>query len=139
MEKMNKPSKIFLALITLSVLLVIIATAYKFLWLKDYNFYVEAVCDPEIEICFYRDCSIPDDCPPNGLEHYRAFEVPAGDFSNCSDNSCLAECVSGKIQCNELICDESEGYECSFPTNLYEELELEVEAQDTILEDPQAE
>jgi len=108
---METSSKIFLWVIFLSVVAVIAATAYRFLWVKDYVFIVEAACDPAVEVCFYRDCD--DYCPPNGLEYYRVFEVSAADFSTCSDNSCSRECMSGSIACSEVLCDAEAEDECS--------------------------
>ena len=51
------------------------------------------VCDPTSQTCFSRDCS-EGDCPPNNLENYRQFTIRARDFSRCSDNSCLKECLN---------------------------------------------
>jgi hypothetical protein len=110
---MDKWDKIFLWILALSVVAVIAATAYKFLFAKDYDFVLEAPCDPSTNTCFTRDCSNPDDCPPNGLENYRIFNVKASDFGKCADNSCLNECLSGKISCTETKCGESEEDACS--------------------------
>lgn len=109
---MEKSSKILLWVISLSVVAVILSTGYKFLIQKDYDFIVEAACDPLAEACFYRDCS-EGDCPPNELEYYKTFLVPASDFPRCSDNSCAPECSSETIACEEIICDEAEGEDCS--------------------------
>lgn len=110
---MDKWDKIFLWIIALSVVAVITSTAYKFLFLKDYNFIVEAPCDPTKSTCFIRDCSNPDDCPPNGLSVYRQFNVKASDFGKCANNSCLNECLTGKIACAEIKCSESSGDTCA--------------------------
>ncbi len=110
--KIDLPNKIFLTVITFSVIVIIFITGYRFLWLKDYNFIVEAECNPSSENCFYRDCSNEDDCPPNGLENYRVFEVLAPDFPKCSDNSCVSECVTGEVSCREIMCGDLEEDEC---------------------------
>lgn len=110
---MEKSSKIFLWVISLSVLLVILSTGYKFLLKKNYDFLVEAPCDPASSTCYYRDCSNPDDCPPNGLENYRIFSLAASDFPKCTDNSCLNECTSAAIACEEVTCGEDEADECA--------------------------
>ncbi len=108
-------NKIFLSVLMLSVVVVVVAAGYKFLWLKDYNFIVEAECDPTSENCFHRDCSNAEDCPPNGLENYRLFEVPASDFPKCMDSSCARECSKKSISCQEIDCGETESDECSVP------------------------
>jgi hypothetical protein len=110
---MNKWDKIFLWIIALSVAIVISATAYRFLFAKNYDFLVEAPCDPAKDICFNRDCSNPDDCPPNGLSDYRMFNIKASDFGKCTDNSCLNECLSSEISCEEIKCGDSGGDICS--------------------------
>ncbi len=109
---MEKSTKVLLWILSLSVVAVIASTGYKFLVLKDYNFIVEAPCDPAGEVCFTRDCSTGD-CPPNELENYRIFSVPAGDFPKCADNSCLDECVSGLIPCEETVCGDDPADECA--------------------------
>jgi hypothetical protein len=110
---MDKWDKIFLWILVLSVVVVITATAYKFLFVKDYNFVVEAPCDPAVSTCFVRDCSNLDDCPPNGLSDYKVFNVKALDFEKCADNSCLNECLSSQIPCEEIKCGDSEEDSCS--------------------------
>jgi hypothetical protein len=95
-----------------TVILVIGVSFYKFFWLKDYDFIVEASCDPSIESCYVRDCSTPGDCPPNELEVYKMYVISAGDFSACKDDSCLIECTNGTIACQEVLCGESEEDEC---------------------------
>lgn len=104
--------KEFLKLLLGSIVLVVVATGYKFLINKDYDFVVEAVCDPSVQTCFNRDCS-EGDCPPNELEDYRQFIISASDFSKCSDNSCLEECLSKAISCEEIMCDEGAGDICT--------------------------
>ncbi len=90
-----------------TILLAISFSFYKYYYTEDFNYYVEANCDPSIETCFYRDyCEdSPDRCPPNGLTYYKAFYVKAYDFPICTDNGCAAECESGKILCEVIECD----------------------------------
>ncbi len=112
-ETMEASSKALLWAISLSVVAVILSTAYLFLVLKNYDFVVEASCDPAAEEgCFYRDCSTGE-CPPNELEYYRVFLVSAKDFDSCSDNSCLKECTEGSIRCEEVTCDAEAGDDCT--------------------------
>ncbi len=113
---METSNKIFLWLVALSVVVVILSTAYKFTLQKNYDFVVEASCDPTSEVCFYRDCN-EEECPPNGLEYYKTMLVSAADFSKCSDNSCTIQCTENKISCQEVVCGESENDTCfSNPT-----------------------
>ena len=112
-EKLDRLGKYVLWLVSLSFLVVLLSTGYIFLVRKDYNFYLEAYCNPETTTCFTRDCSEPDSCPPNNLEDYRVFYVKAKDFNKCSDNSCLTECSSGQISCEEVVCGEEPSDECS--------------------------
>lgn len=110
---METSNKIFLWLIALSVVAVILSTAYKFTLQKNYDFIVEASCDPTSEACFYRNCD-DEECPPNGLENYKVFLINAADFQKCSDNSCTIQCSENSISCEEIICGESEEDICSF-------------------------
>jgi len=109
---MSISDKSFLTTISLLVILTILSTAYIFLVRKDYDFIIEAPCDPALDTCFSRDCS-DDECPPNGLELYRVFSVRAADFPTCSDNSCLQECMQGSIACTETVCGESDEDICA--------------------------
>lgn len=114
--KINFSGKLFLSVISISVIAVIFATGYKFLWFQDYNFIVEASCDPTTEACFQRDCSVPDDCPPNGLESYKTYMLSAADFSQCGDSSCEFECKNNMItSCVEIACGSSEENQCTVP------------------------
>lgn len=91
-------------------------TFYKFYYLKNYEYLVEAPCDPDSEVCFQRDCETsPDDCPPNGLSDYKQFHVTAKDFFKCSDDSCVMECSSGAIDCEQILCGDSPEDMCSGP------------------------
>lgn len=109
---MERSSKLFLWAISLSVAVVIIATGYKFLIQKDYNFLVEAECNPSTETCFHRDCTVVE-CPPNHLQDYKKFSVPASDFPKCSSDSCATECANHTITCKEIVCDKVAGDECT--------------------------
>ena len=111
---MKKSDKVFLSLFILSVIMVILGTFYNFFILKQYDFVVEAACDPETEECFYRDCEEEDACPPNQLETYKIFTVPADRFGSCADNSCASLCQGDEASmCIETVCGETEGNECA--------------------------
>ncbi|MES3004652.1 MAG: hypothetical protein V4690_00905 [Patescibacteria group bacterium] len=95
--------------ITLIILFIVMcgvavgASYYKYYYTKDYYFLVEATCDPETQVCNFRDCeNEPDLCPPNGLSYYNEYQIKAYDFPKCSDNSCKLECENQTIYC-ELI------------------------------------
>lgn len=80
---------------------------YKYFYKNDYDYLVEASCDPSTENCFFRDCeNEPDSCPPNNLSFYKEFYVKGYDFKKCSNNSCDNECKSGTMTCREIVCGE---------------------------------
>lgn len=110
---METSDKVVLFLIVLSIIAVLGSSTWLYLFQKNYDFVVEAECDPATETCFYRDCTNLDDCPPNELENYRVFRVRAGDFEKCENNTCLKECTDQSITCAEVLCGESEEDVCS--------------------------
>lgn len=114
-EPIDRPGKIVLALLITSIGLVIFSTGYRFLWEKNYTFMVETECTVGSESCFARDCE-EEECPPNGLEEYRVFNLQAKDFSACDGGSCLNVCVDGSITCEEVMCDSFAGDSCSMPS-----------------------
>lgn len=118
----------FLLVVLLMIAATLGITAYSFLYVRAHDFIVEAPCDTASETCFYRDCSEEDACPPNELEDYRVFKVTAADFAQCTYNSCLEECTSGTISCEEIMCGMSEDDACSIPheTEIVPEEEPEV-------------
>jgi hypothetical protein len=110
--------KVLMALFIASFLSALFMTFYRYYYTKDYDFLIEAQCNSEIEHCFIRDCSNPDDCPPNGLSSYKQYTVKAYDFPKCLDNTCFSECVQEIISCVPVPCDSSGGDECSDPKAL---------------------
>lgn len=111
--KIDLPNKVILGIVSLSVIAAIVVTGYRFFWEKDYQFVVEAACDPSMDICFTRSCDNASDCPPNKLEQYKIFEISAADFEVCSDDSCSRECETGVLSCVERLCSVESGDECS--------------------------
>jgi len=109
----NTKGRVFWVLIFVILLLPIGSSFYEYLYTKDYDYLIEAQCDPLKEICFSRDCSIADECPPNNLSNYKEFYVRAYDFEKCSDNSCEIECAKGLIACTPVLCDEPAGDICT--------------------------
>lgn len=104
----------FFLILSLIILMVPIGSNfYKYYYTKSYDYLIEAKCDPSKEICFSRDCTNPDDCPPNGLANYKLFYVKAYDFLKCSDNSCEKECNDGLIKCIPVKCGESTDDTCT--------------------------
>lgn len=91
----------------LTFVLAISFSFYKYYYTADFNYRIEAACDPLQEKCYYRPCDTnPDECLPNGLSYYKIYYIKAYDFPKCADNSCKAECETGKIKCDPLPCDE---------------------------------
>ena len=114
--KRIKSNRFIFALLLTSSAAAIGASFWKYYYTEDYDFIVEASCNPKMEKCFFRDCEAnPDLCPPNELSYYKVFKVKAYDFNNCTDYSCKAECESGKIACTQVECDSSGEDVCSAP------------------------
>jgi len=103
----------FWLVLTIVLLLPIASSFYKYYYTKNYNFLIEAECDPAEEKCYLRDCSIVDECPPNGYSSYKQFYVKAFDFLKCKDNSCSTECEEKTISCIDIPCGESAEDTCS--------------------------
>lgn len=106
----GKFTKALFTLISILVLVVIVSNFYTFYFQKNYDFVVETSCEAG-ELCFIRDCG-DGECPPNELEQYKLFMLNAADFGSCSVNSCEFACESGRIRCEEILCDESAGDTC---------------------------
>ena len=104
----KKHSKFLYVLLT-CVILSIASSFYFFYFKKDFNFIIETKCIPELETCFHRDCTNPDNCPPNGLSYYNTYTLRANDFKFCGVNEdCLLSCTSGSINCTKTQCTESD-------------------------------
>lgn len=108
--------KFWVVVFVVLMLLPIGSNFYKYYYTKDYDYLIEAKCDSSVEKCFSRDCTNPDDCPPNGLSIYKEYYVKAYDFHKCKDNSCEKECASGLIKCTPVPCGESQDDICTEPT-----------------------
>ncbi|MEK7462311.1 MAG: hypothetical protein AAB618_01945 [Patescibacteria group bacterium] len=106
----NAGTGLFTRFIIISIFLITLSAYTRFIFAKDYSFYIEAACDPSSEICFLRDCE--EYCPPNELEHYKAFTIPAAAFEQCSDNSCSNICEEGSV-CERIECGASEEDVCT--------------------------
>ena len=115
LEGDDKKTDWFLWLIGISCLVTVVATFYFFYYKKDYDFIVEVACDTSKETCFQRDCSNPDDCPPNGLSDFKRYSLQAADFAMCENEDCASICETGSIKCEPIECSEDEtiGESCS--------------------------
>lgn len=98
-----------------SVAVVVFICVYKYAYARNYSFFVEASCDPELMECYSRDCEI-DYCPPRGLEVYTVFRMPAVVFDSCTNNECVNICADGHT-CTEITCSEQEDISCVGPGN----------------------
>lgn len=105
--------KIIITLTVLSVVLVLLTAYTKYIYAKDYFFFVEAPCDTSSQTCFVRDCD--DYCPPNEFEEYKTYLIKAEYFEQCTDNSCLNICEAPETSnlCEEVICNIEDGDDCS--------------------------
>ena len=114
-EENEKKVNWFLWLIGISCLMAVASAFYFFYYKKDYDFIVEVVCDTSKETCFQRDCSNPDDCPPNGLSDFKRYILNAGDFKMCANEDCTNACETGAIKCEPIQCEEDleAGESCS--------------------------
>lgn len=104
MHEDKKHSSWFIRILLFLVVFSIILSFYLYLIKKDYDFIVETECNPTVEMCFYRDCSNPDDCPPNNLTYYKKFILNANDYNKCVNENCTQVCKSGYIECREIKC-----------------------------------
>ena len=120
----DKKHNWFLTLIGSTALISIFVSFYFFYFKKDYNFLVETKCDPKTETCFYRDCSNPDDCPPNGLSYYKQYNVKAYDFKSCENEDCTKACNENLISCEQISCtkDDIDQEVCVIPENNLEQI-----------------
>lgn len=127
-EEEQKNHNLFLYVLLFSCLVVLIASFYSFYIRKDYNFIVETSCDNTKETCFYRDCSVEGDCPPNHLSYYNRYTIKANDFHACKDEDCTAICAEGGIACLKTECtdDDIANEICIAPEPVVEEVAVPV-------------
>lgn len=105
-------NKILTYIFIVSVLSVLGSNFYNYVVTKRYSFLVEASCNPSLEKCFYRDCDIKDECPPNKLSYYKKFIIKSKEFPFCVNNSCKNECESNFLICTEVVCGGALGDTC---------------------------
>lgn len=104
----NNKNNLFLLVILFGCLISIFVSFYFFYFKKDYNFIVETKCDPTTQTCFYRDCSIADNCPPNNLSYYNVYTLKAKDFNQCTNEDCTDFCNLNNGMCIKTECTESD-------------------------------
>ncbi len=113
MEKENKNTPELVITLFLLCLITILFCFNKFYIKKDYNFVVEASCNPESETCYFRDCDAGDaECPPNNLSYYKMYNLNAKDFESCEGEDCTSLCSSSVDLCEEIPCSSTDGDEC---------------------------
>lgn len=110
MPEEDKKHNWFITLMILCVVAVIAWSFYVFFFQKNYDFIVETDCDPLKEVCLQRDCSNPEDCPPNELVIFKRYSLNANDFQSCENEDCTEACLSGAIECELLECVEDPDY-----------------------------
>lgn len=111
-SKKNFKDTVILVLFFVVPFFAIVSSYYKYYYTRNYDYIVEAPCDPLNEKCFIRSCDILDDCPPNHYTNYKKYYVKAYDFAKCTNNSCKNECSSELITCRQLKCGDSFGDIC---------------------------
>lgn len=104
-----------IGLFVLTFVSAIVFSFFRYYSEKDFDYLVEAACDPATEECFVRDCSALDECPPNQLALYKTYHVTAREFAECGDNSCATTCALGGISCRPVRCSEALGDTCRGP------------------------
>lgn len=91
--------KVFFFFSLLMIAVAIFVSINKFYITKNYDFFVEVSCEEGEEGCLSRNCEI-EECPPNGLEHYKEYSLPAKDFELCENEDCTELCKQTDI-CQE--------------------------------------
>lgn len=115
LEENKTEHNFFLYALLLGCVVAIGSSFYFFYYQKNYNFIVETQCDTTKETCFQRDCTNPDDCPPNGLSDFKRYSLNAGDFAKCQNEDCTTACETGSVKCEQIECAEDleAGESCS--------------------------
>ena len=103
----KKSNNWFLVIMIVCCVIVVLVSFYFFYFKKDFDFIVETQCDPSVEECFERDCTNPDDCPPNGLSDFKRYRLNANDFKACVNEDCTQACETGAIKCTQVACTEN--------------------------------
>ncbi len=106
-------SKVINILFLSGFFVVIVGSFARYYYLKEFPINIEVPCDPISELCFYRDCELEDECPPNGLSTYRQFELSGRTFATCSEiDGCEVLCKTTS-ECIETVCGDGEEDVCT--------------------------
>ena len=100
--KTDLPNRVFITALIASVLCAVVFSLYKYWYTENFFFQIEAACTTDITQCFTRSCD-EGDCPPNDLETYNMYRLPAKEFAQCEDNGCANLCGAGKSPSCALI------------------------------------
>ncbi|MCX6753316.1 MAG: hypothetical protein NTW62_03180 [Candidatus Nomurabacteria bacterium] len=113
----KKTHNMFLYTLIISCLISIVVSFYLFYFKKNYDFIVETKCDSTTQTCFYRDCSIAGNCPPNNLSYYNTYTMSAKDFDKCANEDCTDFCTNNTA-CVKTECTDSDIVDgtCVLPT-----------------------
>jgi len=107
-EEDIKSHNTFIYILLFSVIIVVAISFYNFYFQKNYDFLVETSCDSTSETCFYRDCSIADECPPNNLSYYNKYTIKASDFAMCKNEDCTNFCKENASLCLKTECTDED-------------------------------
>jgi hypothetical protein len=118
-QQQKKSNSWFLKTLVACCFISVFVSFYLFYYKKNYNFIVEFPCNTSKEICFQRDCTNPDDCPPNELSDFKRYSLNARDFYKCENENCTNACETGTIKCEPVTCVENldAGESCSSTVN----------------------
>lgn len=110
---MKRGTNVFWVIILFAILIAIISSANRYIFRKDFTFFVSAVCDTEKENCFVSDCN-PDevecDTTPYKKVYIRKIAAPS-----CLENH----------TCEVFDCMENGGCQIEYCANeLVEEGEI---------------
>lgn len=111
-QKTQFGPRLLVGFFIISLFFVFLTGYTKYIFAKDYTFYVEGECDPTATSCYVRSCD--DYCPPNELSTYSAYYIDANQFNNCTYNDCknICEDTETAYLCEPIPCDAEE-YECT--------------------------
>lgn len=141
---MDKKSKIFFVVFFLLLAGSVSASAYKYVFARNYIVENEIDCDPETENCFVWECdpqAVSEDeaCtgdPEADIWYYKVVRRKASKVPDCDpekDEECDPwACDPGEKNCAEIFCDEENKLayeaECSTPEQYLENNPPEEEA-----------
>lgn len=122
--RMDKKSKILLAIFVVLIAISTIITYYKIMIKRDYMIEAQIDCDPETESCFIYKCDPEqEECTGNPEEDTSYYKIINKNASRVS------VCDSGSEECQPLVCgvdepdceitlcspEDSSGDSCSSP------------------------